>query len=110
MARKRARNGRSLEILGNDILHQICEIVSEIDRVGRAPDWGSQVSLVALSRTSRMLRELSLPFLFSEVSVKDYSWPRLGWGPYFTKLTKLSETTSIHRFIKYVRSLFDLRP
>ena len=93
----------SLIILGNDMLHQICAIVSSIDQNGSPRDDFNnmaQASLLALSQTNRTLRGLSMPFLF-KVSVIKTAYTEEGWMRFSTKLKNLREEPSIPKLIKY---------
>lgn len=84
----------TLESLDNDILYQICKIISTVD--GK-----SKRSLLALSRMSRTFRSLSEPYLFEEIKFGDSNSSGGPLQKCFIQVTQFRRHLEIHKHIRY---------
>ena len=95
-------------MLPHDILYQICSILAkrteEKDYYSRKSTARQDLpALIALSSTSKAIREVCFPFLFDEISIAGQYGKKDTWEEPLKKLEALNgEADGILRFVKYV--------
>lgn len=106
-----ATKAPSLDVLGNDIIYQICSALdkpsleSSFRPLHQYERTVNKNDLAALASTSRSLREFVKPILFSEIIIRS-DWGASGhWSHMAVKVEKLlkdNDTGGILQFVRYV--------
>lgn len=102
----------SLEVLGNDILYQICSILAEpISDSSFKPLYQyerivNKKDLALFASTSRLVREIAKPILFGEIIIR-YDWRAEGnWDIMATRVERLLSDNDRGNILQYVRCVY----